>query len=137
MLTVAVILYVVVAVGLLGMAAKFGLGPVPAPHHAAAIEQDGVTVTPKLEMVLRGIYHAWAGAYLALAILVAYLAIYPIRAGATDVAIAVGIAGVVAGVPAALRSRQVAIAANVSTPWQVAAGLTLLAVLATLFALLA
>jgi len=137
MLTVSVILYLVVAVGLLGMAAKFGLGPVPAPHHAAAIGQDGVKMTPKLDMVLRGIYHAWAGAYLALAVLVGYLAIYPIRSGAKDIAIAVGVAGVVAGVPAALRARQLAVAASVSSPWQMAVGLTVLVVVATLLALLA
>ncbi|MBX3578474.1 MAG: hypothetical protein KF723_14815 [Rhizobiaceae bacterium] len=137
MLTVAVICYFAVAIGLLLMAAKFGLGPVPASHHAAAIHQDGVTVTPKLEMVLRGVYQALAGAYLALAIVVAYLTLYPIWAGDKGIAVMVGVAGVAAGLPAALQSRKVAVAASVSTPWQVAAGLTGLVVLATVLALLA
>ncbi len=137
MLVTAIVLYCVVALGLLAMAAKFGLGPVPASHHAEAMSQDGVDVTPKLEMVLRGVYQAMAGAYLGLALLVVYLALVPIRAGQSEAALIVGLASLAVGVPGAYRARQLAIAARVSTPWQMAAILSLVAVAATILAILA
>ncbi|MBN9074345.1 MAG: hypothetical protein J0H34_22635 [Rhizobiales bacterium] len=136
MLVTAIVLYCVVALGLLAMAAKFGLGPVPASHHAEAMSQDGVDVTPKLEMVLRGVYQAMAGAYLGLALLVVYLALVPIRAGQSEAAL-IGLASLAVGVPGAYRARQLAIAARVSTPWQMAAILSLVAVAATILAILA
>lgn len=136
-MTVALILYAVVALGLLAMAAKFGLGPVPAPHHGAALTQDGVAMTPKLEMVLRGVYQAMAGAYLALAIIVAWLAFGPLREGQSWAAWLIAVAGLCTGAPAAFRARQVQQATGTTTPWLAAAALTALAVVASIIALAA
>jgi hypothetical protein len=137
MLTIAVVLYLIVAAGSLAMAAKFGLGPLPAPHHAAALQQDGVDLTPKLRAVLRGVYSAMAGAYLGIAILVIYLALGPIRAGTAGTALALCLAGLCVVVPTAWRAWQFQQETGVSSPWPIAAGQGALMVIATLLVLAA
>ncbi|WP_274630287.1 hypothetical protein [Arvimicrobium flavum] len=130
MINIALALYGIVVLGLLAMAVKFGLGPVPAPHHAAAMSQDGVSLTPKLRMVLKGVYQSMAGAYVALAIVIAWTAYGSIRIGHVWPAWALAVAGLCCGLPAAFRSRQVQLATGVRSPWLAAVTMTALMVVA-------
>lgn len=134
MLTVAIGLYLVAAIGLLAMAAKFGVGAFPAPHHAQALQRDGIRLTPNLTLVLRGIYRTMAGGFAGLAVLIAYLAIGPLRQGVHGAEYFGLLAGLVAGVPATLASRRLEVATGVSSPWKIAAALTIVVVVGSVAA---
>lgn len=73
--SLAVVLFILAAV-------KYGTGPVPVTYHRLILEREGTELTPSLTLILTGLYRAFAGAMLAIGLLIVALSLGPIRAGA-------------------------------------------------------
>jgi hypothetical protein len=134
MIQVSLLLYTLTAAGIAAMAAKYVFGQVPAPHHREALEKDGVSPGQNVVIMLRGIYLAFAGALLAVAILIAYMAYVPVRAGDGYARLMLLLAGLVVGTMTTYGAWQFEKRTGIASPWKIAAGLTVLVVLATLSA---
>ncbi|WP_137699677.1 hypothetical protein [Marimonas lutisalis] len=109
----------IAALGAALMGAKYGFGPVPADYHAQIVEKDGAPPGTHLLLVLTALYRTLAGALFAVAILVAALALGPIRAGEVWAVLLAAVAGLCVAVPAALVPLRVERATGVGTPWKI------------------
>ena len=134
MLIAGVVLYLLVAAGVLAMAAKYAFGPAPAAHHEKAIRADGTEPTIATRIVLRVIYIPMAAACAAFAVVVIVLALGPIREGELWACITATVAALVLGVPTSASSWWFEKSTGVRGPYRVAMGLTALNVVAFLLA---
>lgn len=123
------ILIAAAVLGLLALAAKYGLGPVPADYHARIFARDGTSPSPGVLTVLGALYRAVAGMLVAVALGLAVLAMQ-LRAGG-GVAVLLGMVGMVlaAGGVTALVTWQVERRTGVRTPWRLAMALVIIALL--------
>ncbi len=116
------ILMGVAALGAAAMGVKYGFGPVPATYHAEIIGKDGAGATGQNTLhVLTALYRVLGGALIAVALLVAALALGPIRAGAFWAVFVATLAGLCVAVPAAIVPFRVERATGIATPWKVGA----------------
>ncbi|WAJ28942.1 hypothetical protein [Antarcticirhabdus aurantiaca] len=134
MIAFSVILYLLLSAALLATAAKYAFGPVPAPHHRQALENDGVPLAPNLLVLLKALYVPMAAAFAAVAILIAALALGPIARGEIWASMAATGAALVLGLPTTYGTWHFERATGVRGPAKLAAVLTLLAVTAALVA---
>ena len=127
MLTVSVILYCIAAAGMIGLAAKYGFGPVPADYHAEIL---GSSPAPETLIILRVLYKVFAATLFALAWALVCLAVWVLAAGAIWASFAIFAAAMIVGIPSTVVTRQVEIATGVRTPWRAAAALSVLSAVA-------
>jgi len=119
------ILIAVAVLGLLGLAAKYAFGPVPAGYHAEILGRAGRAPDARLTMVLGALYRALAGALLAVALGLVALA----WTGGWLAMLALAAMVLAVGLPSGLATWRVERATGVRTPWRAAAGLSALALL--------
>ncbi|MGG7567122.1 hypothetical protein ACQ5SO_13290 [Rhodovulum sp. DZ06] len=135
MVYVAQALFTLVALGLAGLAARYGRGPVPQAYHAEIMKRDGGLPGPGALRVLRAVYRSLAGILAALAVMVlgAALWLLPGAPGATGALLALG--ALVGAVPTMIATRRVEAESGVRTPWRAAAALGVVGALGGLAAL--
>lgn len=122
--TTGLALHLLAALGVIGLAAKYAFGPVPAAYHAQIFERAGETPSPAVLMVLRAVYQALAGILVAVAIGIAALSFAGWRGGATLPVIgALTAIAFAAGGVSALVTWRMARGTGVRTPWRPALGL--------------
>ncbi len=117
---IATICFVLAALGLLAMAAKYGLGPVPVDYHASIIAADG-EITPGVRKVLLALYRVMGAAMGTAGLLTLVLALGPVRTGQTWAALAIFVAGALVAVTGAWVPYRVERDTGVRTPWRLAA----------------
>ena len=128
--TLGLVLIGLSVLGILAMAAKFGLGPVPADYHAEILARGGTDPVPSpVVTVLGAVYRALAGLLIAVALGLTALAL-ELRAGGGAV-VFVAMAGMVlaAGGVTALVTLRVERETGVRTPWRLATALVVMALL--------
>lgn len=123
-------LHLVAAMGVLGLAAKYAFGPVPADYHAQIFERGGTSPTAPVLTVLRAVYLALAGMLLAVAIGIVALSLTAWQTGGSGPVLgALAIMALAAGGVSGLATLQVERKTGVRTPWRPAfalAGIVLL-----------
>ncbi len=118
MLIFALICNSLAAVLFILAAVKYGTGPVPVTYHGLILEREGTELTPSLTLILTGLYRAFAGAMLAIGLLIVALSLGPIRAGALWAEVAVLMAGLAFAAGATLTPHRVEQVTGVQTPWR-------------------
>ncbi|MEF2554384.1 hypothetical protein VQ042_24235 [Aurantimonas sp. A2-1-M11] len=134
MLIGGVVLYLLVAAGVLAMAAKYAFGPAPAAHHDKALKADGTEPTMATQIVLRVVYIPMAAACAALAVVVVVLALGPIRNGEFWACTTATVAALVLGVPTSASSWWFEKSTGVRGPYRDVIALTALNIVAFLLA---
>ncbi|MCC5984873.1 MAG: hypothetical protein JJU42_10955 [Rhodobacteraceae bacterium] len=120
-------LHLLAALGVLGLAAKYAFGPVPADYHAAIFDRGGVTAPAPVLRVLRAVYLALAGMLVAVATGIAALSFGVWRGVGDPVTLgALAIMALAAGGVSALATLAVERETGVRTPWRPALGLVVL-----------
>ena len=138
MMTAAIALYLLVALGLAALAVRFGFGPVPAAHHARALEASGTAITATLRMVLRSLQVAIASLLVAGVLFITALALGPIRASNPLWARAVvTVAPLIPGIVVAVSALRLEIATGQRGPAIQIIGLSAVSILAFALASLA
>lgn len=116
------ILMGVAALGAAAMGLKYGLGPVPAPYHTQIMARDGAGAGGESTLhVLTALYRVLGGALVAVALLIAALAVGPIRDGEVWAVVVAAVAGLLVAVPGTLVPLRVERATGVATPWKISA----------------
>ncbi|MCW7544518.1 hypothetical protein N7I30_11975 [Aurantimonas litoralis] len=133
MLVSGVALYLLVAAGVLAMAAKYAFGPAPAVHHDKALKAEGMESTVAMQIVLRAVYVPMAAACAALTVVVV-LALGPIWDGELWACVTATVAALVLGVPTSASSWWFEKRTGVRGPYRQAMALTALNVVAFLLA---
>lgn len=129
-------LHLLAALGVLGLAAKYAFGPVPADYHAQIFERGGVSPAPAVLTVLRAVYLALAGMLVAVAIGIAALSLSAWKSGGTaSTFLALSAMALAAGGVSGLATLQVERATGVRTPWRPAFGLAAIVLLGALLLL--
>lgn len=113
MLSISVVLYCLAALASLGMAYKYGLGPVPADYH---VEILGDEVPADTVSVLWALYRVFGAAIFGIAILAAALAAGPVAAGDPLARIGLPLGLLVFLVPAFIVAHRMAGKYGVNTP---------------------
>ncbi len=119
MLSISIVLFCLAAAGTAAMAAKYGLGPVPADYHGKILENDGKPPSENAIRVLRSIYRIMAGALLALALTLAALALIPISQDALWAKLVAFFAGGLVAAPSLLMAYRLEQETGVRTPWRI------------------
>jgi hypothetical protein len=101
-------------------AMKYGRGPVPLTYHKLILEKEGTVLSPYLTMILTGLYRAFAGAMLAIGLLIVALSLGPIRSGELWAQVAALLAGLSFVAGSSLTPHRVEQATGVQTPWRLA-----------------
>lgn len=129
MLTASLVIYVLISLGLLGMAAKYAFGPAPASHHEMALHADGVT-TKAMMIVLCAVYVPMAAACAAVAFLIIVLALGPIADGEGWAPAMATSAALILGVPTSISAWRFQRLTGVRGPYRIVVVLTALSVVA-------
>lgn len=130
MLVSGVALYLLVAAGVLAMAAKYAFGPAPAVHHDKALKAEGMEPTVAMQIVLRTVYVPMAAACAALTVVVVVLALGPIWDGELWACVTATVAALVLGVPTSASSWWFEERTGVRGPYRQAMALTVLNIVA-------
>lgn len=130
MLTIAVILNGICALGLFAIAGKYLAGPVPADYHAAILASGGRPVDDSLRTVIGALYKVMGSAIVALAGGIIALSVFGVWADLFWAKATILGMVLATGAPATLTAFGVARATGVRTPWLPAAVLTVLGVIA-------
>ena len=101
-------------------AMKYGRGPVPLTFHKLMLEKEGTVPSPFVKLILTALYRAFAGAMLAIGLLIVALSLGPIRAGELWAEVAVLLAGLSFVSGSSLTPHRVEQATGVQTPWRLA-----------------
>ncbi|MBC6715533.1 hypothetical protein H9Q09_04915 [Aurantimonas sp. DM33-3] len=134
MLIAGVVLYLLVAAGVLAMASKYAFGPAPAVHHDKALKAEGMVPTVAMQIVLRAVYVPMAAACAALTVVVVVLALGPIWDGELWACVTATVAALVLGVPTSASSWWFEKRTGVRGPYRQAMAPTALNVVAFLLA---
>ncbi len=118
MLIAAIICNCLAAVLFFLGAMKYGRGTVPVTYHKLILEKEGTTLSPYLTLILTALYRAFAGALLALGLLVVSLSLGPIRSGEIWAEVALLLAGLGFAAGGALTPHRVEQITGVQTPWR-------------------
>ncbi|MCC5965469.1 MAG: hypothetical protein JJU24_04970 [Natronohydrobacter sp.] len=125
-------LHLLAALGVLGLAAKYAFGPVPADYHAQIFKRGGVIPDTPVLTVLRAVYLALAGMLLAVAIGIVTISFTVWQSGSSAPVLgALAVMALAAGGVSGLATLQVERATGVRTPWRPAFGLAGVVVLGT------
>ena len=136
MLTLAVILYLIVAAGLLGLAAKYQFGPVPADYHEAVLTSDGNIIGEKKMLVFGAVNKVFAALFAGLALAMVFLALGGVWADLIWAKLAILVVALTAGVAPTMAAAHVEKVSGVRTPWRAGAAMTLLTMFASLLSVL-
>lgn len=120
MLIAAIALNCLAAVLFMLAAMKYGRGPVPLTYHREMLEKEGTRLTPFLTMMLTALYRAFAGAMLAIGLLIVALSLGPVRQGELWAEVALLLAGVAFVAGSSITPHAVEQATGVQTPWRLA-----------------
>ena len=118
MLVAAIICNCLAAVLLFVGAMKYGQGPVPVTYHKLILEKEGTALTPYMTLILTGLYRAFAGAMLAIGVLIVALSLGPVRADALWAQVALLLAGAAFTVGGYWAPRRAEELTGVQTPWR-------------------
>jgi hypothetical protein len=130
-------LFALAAAGLLGLAARYGLGAVPLPYHAEIMSRGGGAPGEGGLAVLRAVYRSLAAAFAGFALLVLGAAVVLLPGAPAATAGLIMAASLAAAIPTALATRGVERASGVRTPWRAAVALAGVVILAGAAAILA
>ena len=136
MLIVAVILYLIVATGLVGLAAKYQFGPVPADYHAKILVLGGAEIGDNQMLVFGAVNKVFAALFLGLGLALVFLALGGVWADLMWAKLAILVVALAAGVMPTLAAAHLEKVSGVRTPWRAGAALTVLAVIASLLSVL-
>ena len=121
MLTLAVLLFLAVAVGLAALGARYALGPAPADYHAEILRRAGAEIHVEVVRGTRALNVVLGASLLALAAMVAFLAVYGVWADLFWAKLARLAGLLIVGLPTLSMTRRVQAETGVVTPSRPAA----------------
>ena len=130
-------LFALAALGLLGLAARYGLGAAPLPYHAEIMAREGGAPGAGALRVLRAVYRSLAAILAAQALLILGAAVWLLPQAPGTTGLLLALSALTGAAPVTLVTRRVEVESGVRTPWRAAAALGVVAVLAGLLALTA
>ena len=133
MLTLAVILNLLVAAGMLGMGAKYIRAKPPMDYHANIL--SSVPVGDEVKMVLGALYKVMGGAFCALGAGTILLTLFGVWPDIFWAKLTILVMALISGYLATKVTKVAEDYTKVKTPWRIAAALTALAVIAFLVSL--
>ena len=136
MLTIAVLLNGLCALGLFAMAGKYLTGPVPADYHATILEAGGHAPDDSLRTVVGALYKVMGSAMAAVAVGIVAVSVFGVWSGHFWAKATVLGMVLVVGVPSTLTAWRVARENRVKAPWIPAAALSLLGTIAFVISLM-
>lgn len=126
MFWIASLLFLMTALGLLALSAKYLLGPAPTDYHASILRLDGGEISPTQVTMFTAINRVLGCCQLSIAVGAFTLAWVGLSGDLLWAKLAFLAMVLVAGVPSALAAYKVEGLTGVTTPWRPAAALTAL-----------
>jgi hypothetical protein len=99
-------------------AMKYGRGPVPVTYHRLILEKEGSNLSPHQLLILTAQYRAFAGALLAIGLMIVALSLGPVRSGALWAEVALLLAGGAFVAGTYRTPRHVEDVTGIQTPWR-------------------
>ena len=136
MLTTAVVLYLIAALGLAAFAAKYLFGPAPADYHAEILQAGKVELVDTIKRLFRAVNLVFGSLFLSLALCTAVITIFGVSNDIFWAKLLVPAIACIGGISPTLVGYRMEQHTGVKTPWRPGAILTVIVPIAFIFSML-